>query len=39
VAGVFVREAGAPPVMAVYAAALLLVAFLLLLRGGELREL
>lgn len=39
VAGVFVRHAGAPPVMAVYAAALLLVAGLLLLRGGELREL
>jgi MFS family permease len=38
-AGIFVRRAGAPPVMAVYAAALLLVAGLLLLRKSELREL
>jgi predicted MFS family arabinose efflux permease len=38
-AGIFVRRAGAPPVMAVYAALLLLVASFLLVRGGELRDL
>ena len=39
VAGLFVRRAGAPAVMAVYAATLLLVAGVLLVRGGELRRL
>ena len=39
VAGAFVREAGAPAVMAAYAAALLLVAATLLVRGSRLREL
>ena len=39
VAGIFVRHVGAPPVMAVYAAVLLVVAGSLLLRRGELREL
>jgi predicted MFS family arabinose efflux permease len=39
VAGIFVRRVGAPPVMAVYAAALLLVAGLLLARRSELGEL
>jgi predicted MFS family arabinose efflux permease len=38
-AGVLVRSLGAPRVMAVYAAALLLVALLLLARGTRLREL
>jgi predicted MFS family arabinose efflux permease len=39
IAGVFVRQAGAPAVMAAYAAALLLVAMVLLVRGSHLREL
>jgi predicted MFS family arabinose efflux permease len=39
VAGVFVRRVGAPPVMAVYAAALLVLAGLLLVRRSELGEL
>jgi predicted MFS family arabinose efflux permease len=38
-AGVLVRSLGAPRVMAVYAAALLVVALLLLVRGTRLREL
>lgn len=39
VAGAFVRQAGAPVVMAAYAAALLLVAVTLLARGSRLRDL
>ena len=39
VAGALVRAAGAPSVMAAYAAVLLGVAALLLLRGGEMRRL
>jgi MFS family permease len=39
VAGAFVRASGAPPVMAAYAAVLLGVAALVLLRGRELRRL
>jgi predicted MFS family arabinose efflux permease len=39
VAGIFIRQAGAPAVMAVYAVTLLLVAVFMLARSGELRAL